>query len=118
MSHLEVMAKPLTFATSLLFLLAAHCSDPQSPSPQDVKDTELCGPMCEHLRGLGCAEGEDYYDSDKPGEVGVPNSTCEYYCTSQQEKGIFINPRCVMTVPSCDVIEEYRQRDCSETNPS
>jgi hypothetical protein len=109
---------PLTIALASL-LLAAHCGptkDPDSPSPNpaDVPDSELCGPMCDHLRDLGCEEGQDYYDSDKPGEVDVPNATCEDFCLYQQENGVFVNPRCVMTVPSCDVIEEYRQKDCSD----
>ena len=119
MSSTQVMAKHLTLTTSVLFLLAAHCSDPQSPkpSPSEVVDTELCGSMCEHLRALACPEGEDYYDSDRPGEEGVPNATCEDFCVSQQDAGVFINPRCVMQAPTCEVIEDYRQMDCSEASP-
>ena len=105
----------LRTATLAMLLLAAHCGNSGSKiNPADVPDSSYCDEMCEQLRSLNCAEGEDYYDSDLPGEVGVPNATCEHFCTTQQDNGVFVNPRCVMTVPSCDVIEEYRQMDCSD----
>ena len=99
------------------FCLAAQCSptDPESPKPNPAKvpDSELCDEMCTHLRSLGCEEGNDYYDNEKPGPVEVPNATCEDFCVVQQANGVFVNPRCVMEVPSCDLIETYRERDCS-----
>jgi nitrous oxide reductase accessory protein NosL len=109
----------LTMALASL-LLAAHCSpnpDSPSPNPADVPDSELCDEMCNHLRDLGCEEGQDYYDLDKPGPVDVPNATCEDFCLYQQANGVFVNPRCVMTVPSCEDIEDYRKMDCSSPSP-
>jgi hypothetical protein len=109
----------------LLFVLAASlmgCPPPkEAPSPNPVPDSELCGPMCKHIgpktaenpKGLGCPEGEPLYDSDRPGPVDVPNLDCETWCKEQQAKGVFINPRCVMQVKTCDEIEPARQKVCN-----
>lgn len=87
----------------------------QAPAPIDVDlpDTELCGAMCKHIgpEGLKCEEGEPVYDSDKPGPVGQPNTSCEEFCTTSQVRGAFMNPRCVVLAPSCDAIEPYRTKN-------
>ena len=85
-----------------------------SPNPPVPPDTDLCGQMCEHIgpKGLNCEEGKDYYDSDVAGPKGTPNATCLTFCKSQQEKGVFINPRCVAQVPACDQIEAWRKKTC------
>lgn len=88
---------------------------PQPPTPTfvHVPDTELCPKMCVHLRELQCEEGTDYYDNDKPGPKGKPNATCEEFCQRQQTNGIYVNPRCLMIVPSCALIETWRKKDCN-----
>jgi hypothetical protein len=73
--------------------------------------------MCAHIGpvdagGLGCPEGQPVYDSTLPGEAGVPNETCTAFCQRQQANLVFINPRCVMQVTSCDQIEAARQKTC------
>lgn len=73
--------------------------------------------MCQHIGpkaqgGLGCPEGDPVYDSDLPGPRGTPNKSCEQFCKDQQSNGVFINPRCVAQVKSCDEIEAARQRTC------
>ena len=90
-------------------------SSSQSPNPIIPPDTELCGPMCEHLGrdgGLGCQEGDSVYDSDVPGPVDIPNVSCQDWCTKAQTRGYFVNPRCVMQVSSCSDIESARQKTC------
>ncbi len=67
--------------------------------------------MCVALRKLNCEEGKDYYDNDLPGPKNKPNATCEYFCKTQQDKGVYVNPKCVMTVPTCPDIETYRKKD-------
>ncbi len=84
-----------------------------SPNPAVVPDSDLCGRMCDHLAALGCEEGKSVYDSDRPGPKGVPNMTCTEFCTDQQSKGTFINPRCVMNVTKCSEIEPARQKVCT-----
>jgi hypothetical protein len=70
--------------------------------------------MCSHIgpNGLKCEEGEPVYDSDIPGERGIPNQSCEDFCKQQQALGVFINPKCVMKVKSCDEIESARLKRC------
>jgi hypothetical protein len=98
----------------LLALLAfLGCKPTVTPPP----DTDLCAAMCQHIGpadagGLGCAEGEPLYDSTKPGDAGVPNESCTEFCQHQQANGVFVNPRCVMQVTSCDQIEAARAKTC------
>ena len=68
--------------------------------------------MCDHIgpTGLKCEEGTPVYNNDLPGPANVPNQSCADNCKELQTKGVFVNPRCVSTVPSCDKIEDYRQK--------
>jgi len=53
------------------------------------------------------------YNSDLPGPEGVPNQECADWCRELQDPShmYFVNPRCVSETPSCDKIEEYREKD-------
>jgi len=114
------MVKP---ACALLFALTLlqGCPDP-SGDPDAAVDASVlpdgavdspCGRMCSHFRGLECAEGEDFYDSDKPGPVDVPNTTCEEFCETQMDLGVDLNTTCATKAPTCEEIEAYRaMMDC------
>jgi hypothetical protein len=106
---------------ALLGLSLSGCPYHQPEGPVDnlpivrPPDTSLCGEACRHIGakgdgGLGCEEGKPVYNSDKPGPKDVPNETCEEFCRTSQENGAFLNPACLRLVPSCDRIEEYRQK--------
>jgi hypothetical protein len=102
-----------TILVALAFtLIGCPCPDPASPNPQPVPDSDMCPLMCAHLKTLGCEEGQAVYDSDKPGPKDVPNKTCEDFCVEQQSNGIFVNPRCVAKVKTCDEIEAARKNTC------
>ena len=73
--------------------------------------------MCNHLKDLGCEEGEPLYNSDLPGPVDIPNQTCEANCVELQDKGFFVNPRCVTDAPQCDQIEDFRQHEPDTCGP-
>ena len=106
--------QPLLFVAAFLLAGCHPTREAPSPSPPVPPDTNLCPQMCEHIgpKGLNCEEGKDYYDSDVAGPKGKPNATCETFCRTQQEKGVFINPRCVAQVPACPQIEEWRKKTC------
>lgn len=112
------MRRLLHLLPLLTFLTACPGPSPgPSPNPIPTPDSALCGDMCKHIGpkdqgGLGCEEGTPVYDSDLPGPKGVPNKSCTDFCTGQQANGVFVNPRCVMQVKSCDEIESARQRTC------
>lgn len=99
---------------ALLLVLLLGCppsSDPVTPSPLPPPDTDLCGQMCAHLKKLGCEEGEPVYNNDLPGPEGKPNQSCADNCKELQDKGFFVNPRCVARVEKCEDIEPARQKE-------
>jgi len=110
--------KLLTLLLIVLALNSIGCPptrDTPSPAPIEPPDTDLCGKMCQHLGpkakgGLGCEEGEPVYDSDHPGPKDVPNVSCEAFCRTSQERGAFLNPRCLSLVKSCAEIEAARKK--------
>jgi len=99
---------------TLTLLGCPHTTEREAPSPSPITppDTDLCGKMCQKIgpNGLKCEEGESVYDSDKPGPVDVPNVTCEDFCRTTQDRGAFLNPKCVALVKSCDEIESARKK--------
>lgn len=111
------MRLPL-LATLLLLLLGCPATrEAPTPSPKPVPDTELIPEMCRHIGpvsegGLGCDEGNPTYNSDLPGPPGVPNQSCVDFYTELQDRGYFVNPRCILLVTSCDQIEPARQKLC------
>ena len=115
--------RPFAFAVAVLSLVVgAGCPhvDPPIPPPNPPIDTDWCAQMCTHLQTLKCEEGEKVYNNDLPGPAGVPNQTCAENCVELQDKGFFVNPRCVATVRTCDEIETVRQKEaatCGSTQP-
>lgn len=117
----------LAFALPTVLLLG--CPPPQKepavPPPNPPVDTDWCKQMCDHIgpktaenpNALACEEGEPVYNSDLPGPKDVPNQSCLQWCEEMQNMGVFINPRCISTVPTCDDIEGYRQRDSKTCAP-
>ena len=110
------MARLLMLLVPFIVLVGCPNTDLVVPPPNPPVDTDWCGRMCKHLQGLGCEEGQPVYNNDKPGPPDVPNQSCEEWCTELQDPDhlYFINPRCVATVPSCEDIEPYRQKDPGE----
>lgn len=97
---------------SLLLLLLIGCHPQPTPDPPGPNPVVTdCETMCQHIgpENLGCDEGLPVYDSDLPGEPGVPNQSCTAFCEQQQENGLELNPRCVAKVQSCQEIETARQ---------
>ena len=108
------MKAKLFFALVPVFLFGC----PQHiPPPNPPPDTDWCGKMCSHLKELGCEEGESVYNNDLPGKKDVPNQSCEDFCVELQDKGFFVNPRCVSYVESCDDIEDIRQKEPKTCKP-
>jgi hypothetical protein len=67
--------------------------------------------MCEHLKKLGCEEGNPVYNDSLPGTAGAPNQSCGDFCRELQKQNIFVNPKCVRTVTTCAQIEDYRAKE-------
>ena len=112
--------KYLFLLLPLMLVLGCPPRDAVVPPPNPPPDTNLCGNMCAHLKQLGCEEAESVYNNDLPGPPDVPNQSCEDFCTEMQDKGVFVNPRCVALVESCENIETARQKEpetCGEGSP-
>ena len=107
---------PLLF----LALLVIGCPpvQPPVPPPNPPVDTDKCGEMCDHLKQLGCEEGEPVYNNDLAGPEGTPNQSCADNCTELQDKGFFVNPRCVAQVKTCEEIEPARQKESTTCVPA
>lgn len=115
-----------TLLPVIAWLLLTSCQAkqpiPLKLAPIEIPDDSFCGAMCRHLGpktpdtpdALNCEEGGPVYNSDLPGPVGLPNQSCRDFCLSTQSNGVFLNPRCLMKVPSCDLIEEWRTKSCTD----
>jgi len=87
--------KNLLALLAFLLLLCA-CEDPvPTPTPVDPADETSCPAACEHLRELGCEEGEPLEDG----------TTCETFCVETQEQGHALRPSCVVTITTCAELE-------------
>ena len=66
-----------------------------TPHPVDPADKVACPAACEHLRELGCEEGESLEDG----------TTCEVWCEATQEAGHALRPSCVVGIKTCKELE-------------
>jgi hypothetical protein len=110
------------FSTITLALFLTGCpSNPGTPDPivppNPPPDTDWCATMCLHLSRMGCEEGGPVYNNDLPGLEGIPNQSCADNCVELQDRGFFVNPKCVVDAPSCEEVEDYRQHEPDSCNP-
>ena len=80
---------------AILLILLAGCVPKPTPHPVDPADRVACPAACEHLRELGCEEGQPLEDG----------TTCEVWCEATQEAGHALRPSCVATIKTCDELE-------------
>lgn len=69
---------------------------PPKPTPV-VTDTEYCKPAEQHLKELKCIP------SDKP--YTKKGLSFEQFCHQTQDNGIYLNPRCLANISSCEEID-------------
>lgn len=75
--------------------ISCHIYGPYIP-PMPVTPTDNnCPGACQHLRALGCEDGNPLPD-------GTP---CEVFCEETQKAGHALRPSCIMTLTSCSVAE-------------
>lgn len=83
--------------------------------PAPVSDTEYCDAACQHIgpEGLRCEEGEPIAMTQAGCDSGVDEVncvSCAKFCEDTQSNGVWLAPRCVMNVRSCEEIDS-----CAET---
>jgi hypothetical protein len=75
-----------------MLLVASCCATPTAQPPVSAPtDTPNCGAACDHLRQLGCPEGQALEDG----------TTCTQFCEDSQTNGHALRPSCVQTIKTC-----------------
>lgn len=97
---------------SILFCLAIGCSQPVPPHPTPVVvDTAVCIEADQHLQQLCNADPtKNAYCC----EVSAPTKkgkSFTQFCIEKQNQGVFLNPRCLSQVSSCDKIDACTQSE-------
>ena len=86
----------ITLILLALPLYGGHCNKlTPVPVPVEPTDTADCGAACQHLRDLGCEEGQPLEDG----------TTCEVFCVDTQQAGHALAPSCVVTITTCAELE-------------
>lgn len=111
-----MMMKTL-FAIIALSLLVSGCPRIEvTPNPPVITDQANCSSACARLKILRCEEGTDLdmkkacvtIDECGKGQTCVDGRcivTCTQFCTDTENRGVFLDPTCVMNITSCDQIE-------------
>ena len=114
------MKKIITTALAIAAIVVAckPANNPPTPNPPPpVPNASDCSEACDHLKYLGCEEGNPI-DVGTPCKVdsdcGPPMScsalgqcmiTCTAWCTDLMSKGVDMNPTCVKDISSCSELE-------------
>ena len=85
-------------------LAGASCTTTESVKPSDAGGDastieRSCQAYCQHLRTLGCKEGE-------PLQSGT---SCETFCVDTQKAGHDLRTACVLRIRSCGEIQSCNQ---------
>lgn len=92
----------------LLLLFLISCKDPvyQPPRPTPiVTDTEMCKPAQLHLEELCAQESKVNAYCCRVVKPTLKGKTYTQFCEEKQSQGVFLNPRCVSNVSTCDQID-------------
>ena len=92
--------KPFLLLLPLFALMALDCNPkptPVSPRPTPVvQDTEQCLSAEKHLEELKCIK-----------HTFTPEGkSFSLFCQETQNAGVFLNPKCLATVNSCDQVDD------------
>lgn len=115
------MKKILTVLSMVsIFTIFVGCPKGQqvSPMPPVVTDQNMCAAACDHIgpKGLNCKQGQPIdmkvaCTSDAQCLKGQHCSSgecftsCADFCVTTENVGIWLDPTCVATVASCDLID-------------
>jgi hypothetical protein len=83
------------FILLIAFFISCHIYGPVvGPAPITPIDKDCAG-ACQHLRDLGCEEGQPLEDG----------TSCETFCEATIKNGHALRPSCIKTLTSCDPVE-------------
>ena len=72
-----------------------HGGNSDSDNTRPSVSQKPCADFCQHLRTLGCKEGQPLAD-------GTP---CEKFCIDTQEAGLNLNIPCILQTQSCGELQ-------------
>lgn len=98
---------------AVLFCLNTGCPQPPvGPHPTPVvTDTNMCVPAEEHLQELCKADPVKNSYCCKVAAPTKKGKTFTQFCIEKQNQGVFLNPRCLASVTSCDKINACTQSE-------
>ena len=87
-----------------------------TPMPPTVTDQNLCPAACANLQKLGCDEGKPIdmkraclkdgdCDTNQSCSAGTCTASCEAFCRSTENEGVWLDPGCVSRITSCKQID-------------
>lgn len=106
-----------------VFLLVACSHDSQiSPTIPLIEDSDSCAAACENLSQLGCDEAKPVAAGVqcvssidcRPGDTcinRVCHASCENFCKDTQSWGVWLHPRCVVDIKTCDQVDSCSMSD-------
>jgi hypothetical protein len=98
--------KNFIYILSFLFL-SCSAQDSFKPTIHHPSNTNLCKSACNHLAKL---KGQDGKPGCQESRLLVYPSgnieTCEQFCTATQNNGRDLNPKCWLTLTSCNDLEK------------
>lgn len=91
---------------SFLFILIGCPQNPVTPKPTPiVVDTEMCDTADKHLAQLCLADSEKNKYCCMIGSPTKKGKTYTQFCIEKQNQGVWLNPRCVSQITSCEQID-------------
>ena len=103
----KIFATSLVLSSLALFNDCTSASEPVTPPTPTpiVTDTDQCAPAEKHLHDL-CAA--DATKNSYCCQIVAPTKKGKSYtqfCQEKQAQGVFLNPKCVANIVSCDKID-------------
>jgi hypothetical protein len=107
-------------AVTILSIVACFLGCPHTneitPMPPKITDQDQCAPACANLQKLGCEEGKPIdmkracsadtdCDSHQTCAAGRCTASCETFCRSTENAGVWLDPVCVSKITSCGQID-------------
>jgi hypothetical protein len=94
---------------SLIFACSKFSGSNPPPAPAPlVSDTDYCGPAETNLEKLCQTNSTANAYCCKVVALTALHKTFEQFCTETQNSGVFLNPKCLAAVVSCDQIDKCR----------
>lgn len=107
------------FAVALATVFVGCPTNPGvTPQPPVINDQAKCQAACDHLKALGCEEGQpidmhttcrinaDCAANQTCSALGTCMVTCVQFCIDTENAGVWLDPGCVASINTCAEINQ------------